>query len=237
MPSGDPLVSIRGITKDYNGLRPLRIAHLDLHEGETVALVGLDRAGAEVLVDLVTAASLPDEGEVHIFGRSTRSITGSDSWLRELDHFGIVSERAVLLEDLTVEQNLALPLTLELHELPSDVRRRVTEIAEVVGLSAALLSQPMRSLDPLGRFNVRLGRALALDPRVLLAEHPNAAVAPDEASTVAAGFSRIIEQRKLTVLVLTADRSFAQRMTRNVLTLAPATGELKGSAAWRRWFG
>ena len=236
MPLGDTLISLRGVRKDYNGLRPLRVERLELRDGESVAIVGFDRAGAEVLVDLITAASLPDSGDVVIFGKPTSAITDSGNWLRELDHFGIVTERAVLLEQLTVEQNLALPLTLELDELDADVRARVRELAEEVGIAAGELPRALGHLGPSGQLRVRLGRALAVKPRVLLAEHPNSSLPPQEVPAFAADFSRILERRALAALVLTADRTFAGAVAHQVLTLQPATGELRGAAGWRRWF-
>ena len=229
------LISLRRVRKDYHGLRPLRLERLELREGESLAVVGFDRASAEVLVDLITAASLPDSGDVDIFGTPTRSITDSGTWLRELDHFGIVSERAVLLEQATVEQNLALPLSLELDDLPAGVRARVRELAVEVGIAQDELPQALARLSPSGQLRVRLGRALALAPRVLLAEHPNATLPPHEAPSFAADFARIIESRGLAALVLTADRTFAGAVAARVLTLEPATGELKSSAGWRRW--
>src|SRR5262245_54396146 len=112
--SADLLVSMRGVEIDYRGLRPLRVAQLDLRRGERLALLGFDRGAAQVLVDLITGAALPDAGEIVVFGRPTGSITDSDSWLRELDRFGIISERMVLLDQLTAEQNLAMPFSLDL---------------------------------------------------------------------------------------------------------------------------
>lgn len=236
MPPGNILISLRGVRKDYNGLRPLRVERLELREGESLAIVGFDRAGAEVLVDLITAASLPDSGDVDIFGTPTSAITDSGTWLRELDHFGIVSERAVLLEQLTVEQNLALPLTLELDDLPAAVRARMRELADEVGIALDELPQALGRLGPSGQLRVRLGRALALAPRVLLAEHPNATLPSEETPTFAADFARIIAGRRVATLVLTADRTFAGAVAERVLTLDPATGELRSSAGWRRWF-
>ena len=236
MPPGDLLVSLAGVAKDYHGLRPLRIERLELREGASLAIVGVDRAGAEVLVDLITAASLPDAGEVHIFGKPTHSITDSGNWLRELDHFGIVSERAVLLDQLTVEQNLALPFSLELDGIPDTIRVRVRELADEVGIGRDELPRALAGLDSCGRLRVRLGRALALNPRVLLAEHPNATLSASEAPTFAADFARIVQHRRMATLTLTADRTFAGAVADQVLTLQPATGELKSSAGWRRWF-
>src|SRR5690606_16542149 len=63
MPQGDLLVQLRNVSKDYRGLRPLRVARLDLRAGQSVALLGFDQVSAEVLVDLVTGATTPDSGE------------------------------------------------------------------------------------------------------------------------------------------------------------------------------
>jgi ABC-type sugar transport system ATPase subunit len=97
----DLLIELAGVTKDYRSLRPLRVQHLSLHEGESIALLGFDAAMAEVLVNLITGAQLPDEGEVRVFGRPTTSITAVDDWVTELDRFGLISTRAVLVDQFT----------------------------------------------------------------------------------------------------------------------------------------
>ena len=236
MPPREIIVSLRGVQKDYHGLRPLRIQQLELRQGTSMAILGIDDVGAEVLTSLITAAAIPDEGEVDIFGTSTRAITDADHWLRELDRFGVLSERVVLLDQFSVEQNLALPLSLELDALPSAVQSRVAEIAVEVGLTPADLSQPVARLSPAARLRLRLGKALALNPRVLIAEHPNAALSPGEQPVFAADFSRIVSRHNLTSLVLTADRKFAAAVAEEVVALQPATGQLTPYGGWRRWF-
>ena len=236
MPHGDAIVSLRDVTKDYGGLRPLRIERLELREGETVALLGFDRPGAEVLVDLITAASLPDSGDVEIFGKPTRDIADPGTWLRELDHFGILSERAILLDQLTVEQNLILPYTLDIDDVSAERRAEVRALAAEVGIAPAELAQPVAASGPLARARIRLGKALALKPRVLLAEHPNALVPAAEVPTFAAEFSRIVSTRGIALLVMTADATFARSVAEQVLTLQPGSGALQASSGWRSWF-
>jgi D-xylose transport system ATP-binding protein len=236
MTHGDVIVSLRGVTRDYRGLRPLRIEQLELRGGETMALLGFDRAAAEVLVDLITAASLPDSGEVDIFGKPTRDIADPGTWLRELDQFGILSERAVLLDQLTVEQNLAVPYSLEIDELSPTLRADVRQLAAEVGISPEELAQPLAPLGRLARARIRLGKALALKPRVLLAEHPNALVPEADVPTLAADLSRVVSARHIALLVLTADETFARAVADQVLTLQPATGALQASSGWRSWF-
>lgn len=234
MAADERLVELRGVSKDYRGLRPLRVASLQLREGESLVLLGFDQVTAELLVNLVTGAILPDAGEVIVMGRVTSSITHADDWVQTLDQFGLLSERAVVLDQLTAEQNLALPLSLELDQLPTEIRSRVGHLAHQVGLDDENLQKPLYALSPLMRLRVRLGRALALNPRVLLAEHPNATLPREDAATFAADLSRVAAARRLALLVMTADQGFARAVAGQVLTLQPATGELK-RGGWRSW--
>ena len=237
MSPGDLLVELRGVTKDYRGLRPLRIQQLELHAGQSLALLGFDLAMAEVLVNLITGAHLPDTGEVRVFGRATSGIENTRDWVTALDQFGLVSERAVLLDELTAEQNVAMPLSLEITDMSDTLRARVRRLADEVSLSTGELNTPTGNLPPAERLRIRLARALALDPKVLLAEHPNAAIPAEAAPAFAADFARVVKRRRLGSIVLTADRTFASAIADEVLTLEPATGALKAGLGWRRWFG
>jgi ABC-type transporter Mla maintaining outer membrane lipid asymmetry ATPase subunit MlaF len=229
-------IDLRDVQKDYRALRPLRIKSLEVRDGESVALLGLDRAAAEVLVNLITAATVPDAGEVRIFGRATADIRDPNSWLTALDDFAILSERAIVLDNMTVEQNLTMPLTMALHDVDRAVRAKVEAIAAEVGLAHADLSRPVAALNSSGRLRLRLGRALAPDPRIILSEHPNAMLEPAEVAAFAADYARIIRGRGMSSLVLTADSAFAAAVAERTLTLQPATGELKPISVWRRLF-
>src|SRR5439155_18799286 len=120
-----PVLRLTRVRKQYNALRPLRLNSLSIAAAGRVALSGLDAGAAEVLVNLVTGASVPDEGDVQVQGRSTSSIADGDEWLASLDRFGIVSPRAVLLDAATLRQNLAMPLTLQIDPIPDDAAATV----------------------------------------------------------------------------------------------------------------
>jgi len=230
------VVALHDVIKDYKSLRPLRVANFELHQAESVALLGFDQTAAEILVNLITGATLPDSGQVDVFGVSTRNIGDPDAWLVEMDRFGILSPRVVVLEAFTVEQNLALPFTLEVEQLSESVREQVYVLASEVGLSPSLLPKSASALDAGTQLRLRLGKALALGPRVLLAEHPNATLPADAAGRFATDLKRIAQSRGLALLVMTADSSFARAVSKRTLTLTPATGELSGPPKWRTWF-
>lgn len=236
MPPDEVVLELQGVVKDYHALRPLRIASLTLRTGQSLALVGFDRAMAEVLVNLMTGANVPDTGTVSVFGQPTTSIATAEDWVRTLDRFGLISERAILVDRFTAEQNLAMPLSLEIEDMSPSLKAQARTLAEEVRLPADELASPTGSLPPASQLRLRLGRALALSPDVLLAEHPNALTTPDDTALFAADYARVIASRGVASIVLTADRTFAGAIADEVLTLEPATGLLKPSSGWRRWF-
>lgn len=229
-----PVLELAGISRDYHGLRPLRIAELRVAAGERVAILGLDAPAAEVFVNLATGAALPDTGQVALFGRATSEIADSADWLATVDRVGIVSERAVLLEELTVIQNLAMPFTLAIEPPADEVRDRAVAIAREVRLPEAAWTQPVARLDAAGKMRVRLGRAVALDPAVLLLEHASAAVERGSVQQLGADIAALAAARGAALVALSADDGFARVVATRVLTLQPSTGVLKERR--RGWF-
>jgi ABC-type lipoprotein export system ATPase subunit len=194
--------------------------------------VGIDLRGGDVRV----TQQLLDRSEVRALGQLTTDIQDAGTWLQSLDRFGILSERAVVLDNMSVEDNLTMPVTMSLHDVPDAIRNRIRALAEEVGIASSQLGLPVGALSPSGRVRLRLGRALGPDPSVLLAEHPNAILPVEDHPAFTADYARIVAARGLTSIVLTADRAFAEAIASRILTLQPATGELKPLAGWRRWF-
>jgi ABC-type lipoprotein export system ATPase subunit len=230
------VLEISRVSKNYQALRPLRIAALAVAAGERVSIGGIDAAGAELLLNLVTGGALPDEGVVRVFGRSTAEIATGDEWLASLDRFGIVSDRAVLLEEATLEQNLAMPFTLDIEPVPPDVAARVGRLAVECGIEAAAwLARRAADLPPAVRARAHLARAVALEPALLVLEHPTARLPEEARGAFAADIARLAASRRLAALVLTNDDPFARVVAPRNLRLDPATGQLQPLR--RKWFG
>lgn len=228
------LVEISGVTRNYQGLRPLRIARLVVAAGERVSIAGLDAPAAELLMNLITGATLPDQGEVRVFGRRTVDMASADDWLASLDRVGIVSDRAVMLEGSTLQQNLAMPFTLEIEPVPAETAVRVERAAAECGIAADWLPQRAADLPPEIRARAHLARAVAFDPALLLVEHPTARVAERARSALAADMRRVSASRGLTTIVITNDDPFARSIALRNLKLDAVTGELRELGG--RWF-
>jgi len=176
---------------------------------------------------------------VRIAGRNTRDILTDTEWLASLDRFGIVTERAVLLEGMSIAANLALPLTLSIDPLADEVRRKVSGLAERVGLPADALDRPAASLTPEERVRVHLARAAVTGPELILLEHPTARIG-DLAASSRLGSALGDASRALGFgwVALTEDEAFARAAGATRMRLVPASGALAGvGGGWRKWFG
>jgi putative ABC transport system ATP-binding protein len=223
----DLVIHLAGVVKNVGGLRPLRVADLAVAIGERVALGGVDAPAAEALVNLITGAVLPDQGRINVAGTDTAAIADGDAWLASLDRFGIVSERAVLLESSTLLQNLALPLTLEIDAIPPEIKRRVESLATEVGLPVDRLGNQAATSTRGERMRALVARALALDPAILLLEHPSANVPRELAAPLGRDLAAIIDRRRITALAITEDAEFAKPFASRWITVDGATGEVR----------
>ena len=237
VPSGtgsDPLI-LKDVEKQYGGLRPLRVRNLRIPAGRVTMLIGFDRPAAEVFVNLVTGATLPEKGEVTSLGRQTADITSSDEWLAFVERFGIISDRIVLLDAMTVAQNLAISFDLNLDNIPPEIHARVTALAHEAGIADHDLVTRVSESSPLVRSQVYLARALAFDPAMLLLEHPTANLAPDEARQYAAIVKAVSVTRGLTTVGLLMDEKFAKATGGRLMFWQPATGEVDERSRFRFW--
>ena len=226
MTTPEVLVEFAGVVKDYQALRPLRVADLRVTRGAVVSVSGPDVLAAEVLVNLMTAAMRPDQGVVRLFGQSTETIDDYDGWLAMLDGFGLVTERAVLLEQCSIAQNLALPLTLSIDPIDPTVLPAVEALADEVGIARAAMTSLVRGADPDVVQRLRLARALALNPRLVVAEHPSASLPRPSVEPFARDLVRIASRRGVGLLVFTSDKDFVRALGGTALTLDPKTGLL-----------
>jgi putative ABC transport system ATP-binding protein len=221
------VVRCTGVIKDYRSLRPLRLADLTVAAGERVVLGGLDVIAAEVLTNLLNGYALPDQGEIAVFGRPTSAITSGEEWLASLDPFGVVTARAVLLEGMTIRQNLALPLTIEIDPVAEATLPQVDGLAHEAGIEPEWLDQPAHAAPALVRMRLHLARAVALSPQLLILEHPTASLEAHDRPTFAGDVARVVAGRALTMIAVSQDREFARRTESRFLQLHPGTGQLR----------
>ncbi len=227
-----PLIEMTGIRKHFGEPQPLVIRDLTIRASDRVALPDLNTGAAEILINLITGASLPEEGTVRVDGHDTRDIATDTDWLASLDRFGIVTARAVLIGALPVAANLALPLTLSIDPMSAETRSAVEALAERVGLPPNRLDAKASTLTPGEQVRVHLARALAPGPQLVLLEHPTAAVRDQgEQRSLGEALRRATEKTATGWLALTADRMFGRAAGATWLRI-DADGGVRREGLW-----
>ena len=231
------LLEIRGLVKEYQALRPLRIRELIVTAETMVSLHGLDAIAAQTFVHLVTGATLPDEGDVIMLGKNTRAINDSDAWLKSLDAVGMVTARGILIEAFSVLQNIAMSITLDVDPIDPRVIPQAGALARDVGIEPMLFDVPAGKAGPEMQMRVHLARALALGPKLLIAEHASAPLPRHTVAAFGADLARVAQSRGLALVAVTADDALAKAIGGQRLELVPATGELRSPGLLKKIFG
>jgi len=231
------LLDISGLVKDYQALRPLRIKSLTIVPGDLLVVTGLDAVAAETFVHLMTGATLPDSGDISLFGQNTKDISDGDAWLKSLDGVGMVTSRGVVVAMFSVLQNIALSFTLEVDPIDPAVLPQAIALAREVGVAESAFDVPAGRMPPDTHMRIHLARALALGPRLLVAEHPSASLPRETVSAFGADLARLARSRGLALITLTADDELAKAIGGQRLELVPATGELKAPGLLKKLFG
>lgn len=157
------VLQVAGVTKAFGDQRRpvLRAVDLDLRAGEVVALVGRSGSGKTTLLTIAAGLDAPDVGTVQIDGEPVGR--GDVPWQR----LAILPQALGLLDELTVAENVELPLRL----LGRDGRTEVSSLLERLGL--AHLADHLPGQVSLGeQQRTALARAVVARPRVLLADEP-----------------------------------------------------------------
>ncbi len=165
-----PILLARDVWKSYDGRTDvLRGASLEIASGEAAVVWGDNGSGKTTLLSLLGGLDVPDRGTIAVAGREITGLKESALARVRLLDVGFVFQTHHLIEDLTVEENLALPLRLARR--PADAR--VAELLEAFGLTKLAPRRPGEiSVGESQRAAV--ARALANAPQVLLADEPTA---------------------------------------------------------------
>ena len=112
-PPPDPVVRLRGVTKAFPGAAAvMRGLQFELGAGEYVAVIGESGVGKSTLLNLVAGLDVPDEGTVEVCGIPLAGLGDDAATLLRRRRIGFVFQAFHVLPQLTVLQNVALPLTL-----------------------------------------------------------------------------------------------------------------------------
>ncbi len=194
------IIQIRNLWKVYpGGVEALKNVSLEVFEGEVVGLMGPSGSGKSTLLHITAGLEKATEGEVHIMDHSIHLMDEDQLASFRQKHLGFVFQFYYLLEDFNVLENLALIGQLAGAENPEE---RAMQILEYLRLSHRIKHKP-NQLSGGEQQRVAIGRALMLDPKILLADEPTGNLDLAEGKRIFDLFLKLREERRLTLLVAT----------------------------------
>ena len=203
-PEDAPAISFSGVTKDFvtksGVVRAVDDVSLDVAAGEVFGVIGYSGAGKSTLVRLVNALEIATSGSIRVHGRE---ITGlRETELRKVRAgIGMIFQQFNLLSSRTVAGNVAYPLAVA--KWPREKRKaRVAELLEFVGLQDKARQHPSQ-LSGGQKQRVGIARALATNPRILLADEATSALDPETTQDVLDLLRRVNRELGVTVVVIT----------------------------------
>lgn len=207
------MVKMTAVSKWYDGSnRVLDTVTLELKKGEFLYVVGGSGAGKSSLLRLLATEEEPSSGSLSLFGYDLSRT--SQSVLRAIRQcLGYVPQSVRLLPDLSVQDNVALGLSLSGKRVAgAEARARIGEVLERLGLSAKAQA-PAASLSGGEAQRVAVARALARKPDLVIADEPTGAQDRDSSWTLMDLLVRA-NSAGATVVVATHDREIVRRVRR-----------------------
>ncbi len=210
MNSGDPVISVRGISVSYGSRRVLDHVDLDVYPGEILVLLGGSGSGKSTFLKQMLGLAKPDTGSVVIGGVDITKCSASElAAVRR--RIGVAFQAAALFNSMSVEDNIGLPLR-ELTRLADPIIQMIVWMKlKAVGLSDAAELYPPELSGGMKK-RAAVARAIALDPEILVFDEPSSGLDP----IVSAGLDELIlflkRAFRMTILVVTHELESAFRI-------------------------
>lgn len=218
-----PAVSIRKLSKSFDGVEVLRDIDLVVNKGEVVSVLGSSGSGKSTMLRCINWLEEPDRGSIHIAGQrigineQTRRKMTSKELATLRARTGMVFQGFNLWPHLSVIQNV-MESPIYVKRMPKEQARAIAvELLEKVGLADKHEAYPF-TLSGGQKQRVAIARALAMSPEVILFDEPTSALDPERVGEVLQVMKNLSSEG-YTMIVVTHEMEFARAVSDQVVFL------------------
>lgn len=214
----ESVISINGLYMSFGELEVLKGIDFNLYKGENVAVLGRSGSGKSVLIKIIVGLLKPDKGEVLVLDQHVEKLKG-----KELDglrlRIGFSFQNSALYDSMTVYQNLAFPLTMNVRNLSkSEVKDAVEEVLDAVGLKDKIKQMPS-DLSGGQRKRIGIARTLILKPEIMLYDEPTSGLDPITSAEIIELIKEVQQQYNTSSIIITHDLTCAKNTGNRIAML------------------
>lgn len=201
------ILEIRNLSKSY-GRGDYRTAvlcdiNMDIFDGDFIAIMGPSGAGKTTLLNMLSTLDTPTYGEILLDNQDITKMKNRELSIVRRDKIGFIFQEYNLLDNMTLQDNIALPLSLN-GVKSSEILKKVRELAAVFGLSDHLTKYPYQ-LSGGQKQRAASARALITEPRILFADEPTGALDSKASCDLLCCLKAANDSGKATILMVTHD--------------------------------
>lgn len=186
--------------------------NLQVEKAETVAVLGRSGCGKSTLLSLIAGLDAPTSGEITLAGKSLINMNERDLSKFRASNIGIVFQQFHLMPHLTAQENVSLPLEL-LHD--KEAKAKAAVVLESIGLFERRKHFP-HQLSGGECQRVAIGRALVVEPAILLADEPTGNLDEKTGDQLSRLLFELVESIQMTLLLVTHNRAMASQCSRQL---------------------
>lgn len=209
------IISAKDIKKAYGKTHALRGASLEVKKGEVLAIMGPSGSGKSTLLHSLAAIISVDSGEIKLNGKRIDKLPDDKRSILRRTMFGFVFQFGQLVPELTVEDNVALPLLLNKKDKKEAYKKAKRWIVEV-GLSGKENNLP-GELSGGQAQRIAIARAMVIEPQILFADEPTGSLDTFNSEKVMELFIKTAKEHGTTVIMVTHEPSIAAYADREIV--------------------
>lgn len=214
----ETILTARNIDRSYSigktTLNVLKGVSLDVHEGETLSIMGQSGSGKSTLLHVLGGLDNPKSGQVHFKGRNVYKMSPMRRARFRADNVGFVFQSFHLLPELDIVENVALP-SMAKRMAKATAKARATELLDQVGLGDRVGHRP-QELSGGERQRVAIARALMNDPDIIFADEPTGNLDSKTGNKVLHYLFQLVGVTRHTLVLVTHSEEVASRCSREL---------------------
>lgn len=216
------LLQLQNISKGYgqtgtHSFRPvLNKLHLELKQGEKVAIVGPSGSGKTTLLNLIGALDLPDSGEILFEGKNITGYSKTELADFRNQHLGFIFQLHYLMPQLTLWENIMLPLLPQGKNISKEQKEWAEHLIQKVGIQEQRNQKPSEMSGGECQ-RTAVVRALINKPKLILADEPTGALDEENATALSELLIRLSEEEKVTLITVTHSSELAEKMDKKYI--------------------